>query len=324
MSIQLNDRHITQLEELESLKGKLQCPSYRSRNLSSDRQYTPSLTNDFRSTRNSEQQKDSQSVEKFLNLKKQNQNVDNLSQLWKQQKQSIQLPQSIQSQNSINKQEIDQQIPKYTHLVIEEEENLVTEQDANKIKVVQAANNVRVNGKFPNATKQAGQKKIQQSAQQIQTSNNQIQTKKTNSNNNTYNTNNNNSRPQTTKSQVQVPQTPLTQKKTVQKSNTKSFQDPFQDVPQTPSQKLQQSSLLEKSRQGKTNQAINKVITKKNPEEDQRNLILQLAKIKESVTKLYDSRFEKQLTHSSQFIEKNFDQIINTLKLDFRFHENDI
>ncbi|CAD8044066.1 unnamed protein product [Paramecium primaurelia] len=313
MSIQLNDRHITQLEELESLKGKLQCPSYRSRNLSSDRQYTPSLTNDFRSTRNSEKQKDSQSVEKFLNLKKQNQNVDNLSQLWKQQKQSIQLIQGINEYNSIQeKQEIDQQISKYTHLVIEEEDNLVTEQDANKIKVVQAANNVRVNGKFPNTNKQGGQKKIQQQAQQIQTSNNQVQNKKTNNNN----------RPQTTKSQVQVPQTPITQKKTVQKSNTKSFQDPFQDMPQTPSQQLKQSSLLEKSRQGKMNQAINKVITKKNSEEDERNLILLLGKIKESVTKLYDSRFEKQLNHSSQFIEKNFDKIINTLKVDFRLNDN--
>ncbi|CAD8046880.1 unnamed protein product [Paramecium primaurelia] len=320
MSVQLNDRHITQLEELESLKGKLQCPSYRSRNLSSDRQYTPSLTNDFRSTRNSDQQKDSQSVEKFMNLKQQNQNVDNLSQLWKQQKQSISLTQSLYSQNPISdKQEIEQQIPKYTHLVIEEEDNLVTEQDVNKFKVVQAANNVRVNGKFPTATKQGGQKKIQQQAQNIQTSNNQGQSKKTNSNNN-----NNNIRPQTTKSQAQVPQTPQTYKRTVQKSNTKSFQAPILDIPQTPSQKLKQSSLLEKSRQGKINQAVGKVMTKKSSEEDEKNLVFQLARLKDSVTKLYDSRFENKLTNSSLLIEKNFDQIINTLQQDFRFHENDM
>ncbi|CAK92441.1 unnamed protein product (macronuclear) [Paramecium tetraurelia] len=309
MSVQLNDRHITQLEELESLKGKLQCPSYRSRNLSSDRQYTPSLTNDFRSTRNSDQQKDSQSVEKFMNLKQQNQNVDYLSQLWKQQKQSISLTQSLQSQNAIctfvifiklaEKQEIDQQIPKYTHQVIEEEENLVTEQDANKIKVVQAVNNVRVNGKFPTTTKQGGQKKSQQQAQNLQTSNNQGQNKKTNSN-----INNNNIRPQTTKSQVQVPQTPQTQKRTVQKSNTKSFQDQTLDIPQTPSQKLKQSSLLEKTRQGKVNQAIGKVMTKKESEEDDKNLVFQLQRLKESVTKLYSGRFENKMAHSSQFIEQ--------------------
>ncbi|CAD8047023.1 unnamed protein product [Paramecium sonneborni] len=322
MNVQLNDRHITQLEELESLKGKLQCPSHRSRNLSSDRQYTPSLTNDFRSTRNSDQQKDSQSVEKFLNLKQQNQNVNNLSQLWKQQKQCISLTQSLHAQNlTQEKQEVEQQVPKYTHLVIEEEENLTTEQDLTKNKGVQAANNVRVNGKFPVTTKQGGQKKNQQQVQNIQTSNNQGQNKKINSN---YNTNNNTIRPQTTKSQVQVPQTPLTQKKTVQKSNTKSFQDPFLDVPQTPSQKQKQNSLLEKTRQGKANQAINKVITKKIPDEDEKNLVSQLARLKESVTKLYDNRFEKQLGHSSQFIEKNFDQIINTLKLDFRYLENDM
>ncbi|CAD8140273.1 unnamed protein product [Paramecium octaurelia] len=322
MSVQLNDRHITQLEELESLKGKLQCPSYRSRNLSSDRQYTPSLTNDFRSTRNSDQQKDSQSVEKFMNLKQQNQNVDYLSQLWKQQKQSISLTQSLHSQNAISeKQEIDQQIPKYTHQVIEEEENLVTEQDVNKIKVVQAVNNVRVNGKFPTTTKQGGQKKSQQQTQNLQTSNNQGQNKKTNS---TINNNNNNIRPQTTKSQVQVPQTPQTQKRTVQKSNTKSFQDQVLDVPQTPSQKLKQSSLLEKTRQGKVNQAVCKAMTKRNTEEEDKNLVFQLERLKESVAKLYNGRFENKMGHSTQFIEKNFDQIINTLKLDFRSHESDM
>ncbi|CAD8046157.1 unnamed protein product [Paramecium sonneborni] len=322
MNFKLNERHITQLEELESLKGKLQCPSSRSRNLSSDRQYTSSLTNDFRSTRNSDQQKNTQSVEKFLNLKQQNQNVNNLSQLWKQQKQLISLTQSLHAQNSIQeKQEVNHDISKYTHLVIEEEEILGTEQDVTKIKGIQAVNNVRVNGKFPVNTKQGGQKKIQQQTQNIQSSNNQGQNKKTNSNNNSnYNT----IRPQTTKSQVQVPQTPLTQKKTILKSNTKSFQDPFQDIPQTPTQKIKQSSLLEKTRQGKTSLAINKVIAKKNPEEDERKLISQLAKLKENVTKLYDSRFEKQLTHSSQFIEKNIDQIISTLKLDFRFFDKDM
>ncbi|CAD8134896.1 unnamed protein product [Paramecium octaurelia] len=337
MSAQINNRYIAKFEELEQIQEKLAQTSQRTRNISSDRQQTNGINvPEVKSSRNSEKQ--SQSVEKFLNLRQQNQNVDNLINSWKQQKtHSVSLNQGTIA-GSIIQESPEHESPQtkpgtYPHLILEEDEQ---QQFLESVSSVQPTIQNKAIGKVPSTTKSTLKDQVNNekkksvvyskdanifanSQQQTISQQNQalIQKKTTT-----------NVRPQTSKVQPQPTPSQVAQKKAVQSKqiNMKMSQEIVADVPQTPSQqKMKQSSLLEKTRQVKMNQTSTKAQTKSNQtsQGEEKILISQIQKVKETILKLYEQKFEHQMSHSSSNIAKNFDLIVNTMKLDFRCLEND-
>ncbi|CAD8044353.1 unnamed protein product [Paramecium primaurelia] len=337
MSAQINNRYIAKFEELEQIKEKLAQTSQRTRNISSDRQQTNGINvTEVKSSRNSEKQ--SQSVEKFLNLRQQNQNVDNLINSWKQQKtHSVSLNQGTIA-GSIIQESPEHESPQtkpgtYPHLILEEDEQ---QQFLEQVSSVQPTIQNKGIAKVPITTKSTlkdqvnneKKKSVVYSKDANMFSNTQQQAISQQNQNVIQKKNNTAVRPQTSKVQPQPTPSQIAQKKAVQSKqiNMKMSQEIIADVPQTPSQqKMKQSSLLEKTRQVKMNQASNKVQTKsiQTNQGEEKILIQQIQKVKETILKLYEQKFDHQMSHSSSNIAKNFDQIVNAIKLDFRCLEND-
>ncbi|CAD8045642.1 unnamed protein product [Paramecium sonneborni] len=337
MSAQIDNRYIAKFEELAQIKEKLAQTSQRTRNQSSDRQQTNGINiPEVKSSRNSERQ--SQSVEKFLNLRQQNQNVDNLINTWKQQKtHSISLNQGTLT-GTIIQESPEHESPQtkpaiYPHLILEEDEQ---QQFQESISPGPAINQQKGITKVPSNTKSSlkdqvnneKKKSVVYSKDANLFSNTNQQTNSQSNQAVAQKKNNAVVRPQTSKVQPQPTPNQIAQKKAVQSKqiNMKMSQEFIPEVPQTPSQqKMKQSSLLEKTRQVKMNQTNNKAQTKQNQisSGEEKILISQIQKLRETILKIYEQKFDNQLSHSSTNIAKNFDLIVNTMKLDFRCLEND-
>ncbi|CAD8047586.1 unnamed protein product [Paramecium sonneborni] len=337
MSAMINNHYIAKFEELEQLKEKLAQTSQRTRYQSSDRQQTNGINiTEVKSSRNSEKQ--SQSVEKFLNLRQQNQNVDNLINTWKQQKMhSVSVNQGTIAGNIIHEfpehESHQTQLGTQPHQILEEDEQ---QQFQESISTAPTNNHQKGITKVPSNSKTSLKDQVNNEKKKsvVYSKDANLLSHTNQQNNSQYNQtvvqkkNNPTIRPQTSKIQPQSTPNQIAQKRAVQSKqiNMKMSQEIIPDVPQTPSQqKMKQSSLLEKTRQVKMNQISTKPQTKSIQinQGEEKVYISQIQKLKEIIVKLYEQKFDNQMSHSSTNIAKNFDLILNTMKLDFRCLEND-